>query len=124
MLRTSNMSEIQPQISPDGPTIDTKAKEERRAELAKKAGRFRILIVGRANAGKTTILKKICNTTEDPEIHDRHGDKVIHDLYREWLERVIKEFAQIDLFKVEPTSQVSCHALADEITYIISAGNP
>jgi GTPase SAR1 family protein len=107
MLRTSNMSEIQPQISPDGPTIDTKAKEERRAKLAQKAGRFRILIVGRANAGKTTILKKICNTTEDPEIHDRYGRKVIHDLYKEWFDRVNKELAQIDLSEVEPTLQVS-----------------
>jgi hypothetical protein len=96
------MSESLPQISPDGPTIDTKAKEERRAELARKAGRFRILIVGRANAGKT-----ICNTTEDPEIHDRHGRKVIHDLFKEWFDRVNKELAQIDLSKVEPTLQVS-----------------
>jgi GTPase SAR1 family protein len=107
MLQSSNMSEIQPQISPDGPnTIDTKAKEERRAELAKKAGRFRILIVGRANAGKTTILKKICNTTEDPEIHDGYGDKVIHNLYKGWFDWVNKELTQIDLSKVEPTSQV------------------
>jgi hypothetical protein len=40
-------------------------------------GRFRILIVGRANAGKTTILKKVCNSIEDPEILTSSGKKVM-----------------------------------------------
>jgi GTPase SAR1 family protein len=44
--------------------------------LREKFGRFRILIVGRANAGKTTILRAICNTTENPEIYDGDGKKV------------------------------------------------
>ncbi|KAF8447235.1 hypothetical protein L210DRAFT_3390041 [Boletus edulis BED1] len=38
--------------------------------------RFRILIGGRANAGKTTILRGICNSTENPEIYDGDGNKV------------------------------------------------
>jgi GTPase SAR1 family protein len=38
--------------------------------------RFRILVVGRANAGKTTLLQKVCNTTEKPEIFDGEGNKV------------------------------------------------
>ena len=45
-------------------------------DIRKKFGRFRVLIIGRANAGKTTILKKICNSTEDPEIYDDQGNKV------------------------------------------------
>jgi len=44
--------------------------------LQEKFGRFRILIVGRANAGKTTILRAICNTTENPEIYDGYGRKI------------------------------------------------
>ena len=44
--------------------------------LREKFGRFRILIIGRANAGKTTILRGICNTTESPEIYDGEGNKV------------------------------------------------
>ncbi|KAF8447339.1 hypothetical protein L210DRAFT_2791544 [Boletus edulis BED1] len=44
--------------------------------LQEQFGRFRILIVGRANAGKTTILRAICNTTENPEIYDGDGNKV------------------------------------------------
>jgi GTPase SAR1 family protein len=31
--------------------------------------RFRVLIIGRANAGKTTILQRVCETTESPEIY-------------------------------------------------------
>ena len=45
-------------------------------KLQEKFGRFRILIMGRANAGKTTILRGICNTTENPEIFDGDGNKV------------------------------------------------
>jgi len=31
--------------------------------------RFRILIIGRANAGKTSILQRVCDTTESPEVY-------------------------------------------------------
>ena len=41
-----------------------------------KFGRFRILVIGRANAGKTTILERICDSTENPEIYDEQGEKV------------------------------------------------
>jgi hypothetical protein len=30
--------------------------------------KFRVLIIGRANAGKTSILQRVCNTTEGPKI--------------------------------------------------------
>ena len=45
-------------------------------DIRAKFGRFRILVVGRANAGKTTLLQRVCNTTEKPEIFDRKGKKV------------------------------------------------
>ncbi|KAI6151552.1 hypothetical protein BKA82DRAFT_162692, partial [Pisolithus tinctorius] len=35
--------------------------------------RFRILVMGRANAGKTTILQRVCNTTDEPEIFNGKG---------------------------------------------------
>lgn len=44
--------------------------------LRAKYGRFRMLIVGRANAGKTTILQKICNSTVEPQVFDESGNKV------------------------------------------------
>ena len=42
--------------------------------------RFRILVIGRANAGKTTILQRVCNTTEQPKIFNREGHEVVHVL--------------------------------------------
>ncbi|KAG2095893.1 uncharacterized protein F5147DRAFT_584391 [Suillus discolor] len=42
---------------------------------------FRVLILGRANAGKTTILQKVCNTMEHPEIYDTKGNKVRVRIY-------------------------------------------
>jgi septin family protein len=50
-------------------------------DLRERIGRFRVLIVGRANAGKTTILQKVCNTTDDPEIYDTKGKKVRAMIY-------------------------------------------
>ena len=39
---------------------------------------FRVLVIGRANAGKTTILQRVCETTESPTIYRRgeNGEKV------------------------------------------------
>ncbi|TFK57861.1 hypothetical protein BDN72DRAFT_884328, partial [Pluteus cervinus] len=39
-------------------------------EIRQKYKHFRILVIGRANAGKTTLLKRVCNTTEEPSIYD------------------------------------------------------
>ena len=32
---------------------------------------FRVLVIGRANAGKTSILQRVCDTTESPTIYRR-----------------------------------------------------
>ena len=56
-------------------------RQQRRAEkLRSRTKRFRVLIIGRANAGKTTILQRVCNTTEQPKIFNRTGRKVFHVL--------------------------------------------
>ncbi|KAI9457260.1 hypothetical protein BJY52DRAFT_1150513 [Lactarius psammicola] len=39
---------------------------------------FRVLIIGRANAGKTSILQRVCDTTESPIIY-RGNEKVTLD---------------------------------------------
>ena len=36
---------------------------------------FRVLVMGRANAGKTSILQRVCETTESPKIY-REGKRV------------------------------------------------
>ncbi|KAG2115651.1 GTP-binding protein, partial [Suillus cothurnatus] len=38
-----------------------------------------ILIIGRANAGKTTILQRVCNTQENPDIYNSDGEKVVEN---------------------------------------------
>jgi hypothetical protein len=47
--------------------------------------KFRVLIIGRANAGKTSILQRVCDTTESPEIYrlDPNGkrERVRSSLY-------------------------------------------
>jgi hypothetical protein len=45
-------------------------------DLRKRCRRFRVLIMGRANAGKTTILERMCQSTEPPIIKDRQGRTV------------------------------------------------
>ncbi|TFK59573.1 hypothetical protein BDN72DRAFT_780534 [Pluteus cervinus] len=44
-------------------------------EIRQKYKHFRILVIGRANAGKTTLLKRVCNTTEEPSIYDEGKDE-------------------------------------------------
>jgi tRNA U34 5-carboxymethylaminomethyl modifying GTPase MnmE/TrmE len=49
-------------------------------EIRAKCRRFRMLIMGKANAGKTTILQKICNSTEAPIVCNPSGEKVCGDM--------------------------------------------
>ncbi|KDQ06973.1 hypothetical protein BOTBODRAFT_120754 [Botryobasidium botryosum FD-172 SS1] len=42
----------------------------------RRPGQFRILIIGRANAGKTTILRAVCGVDEEPKVYDREGRRV------------------------------------------------
>ncbi|KAF8256979.1 hypothetical protein EI94DRAFT_1761542 [Lactarius quietus] len=47
--------------------------------------RFRVLIIGRANAGKTSILQRLCDTTDSPDVYPNvyqrceHSDHDIDD---------------------------------------------
>ena len=50
-------------------------------DLRSKCRHFRILVIGRANSGKTTLLKKVCNSVEDPEIFDPSGKMVRGSYY-------------------------------------------
>ncbi|KIO03059.1 hypothetical protein M404DRAFT_631803 [Pisolithus tinctorius Marx 270] len=67
--------EVVPQATTSsGPTyrLDSKMAQE----YMKNIKRFRILVMGRANAGKTTILQRVCNSTDKPEIFDGKGNKI------------------------------------------------
>ena len=58
-------------------TINTIAPMDNTEELASSHRipeiRFRVLIIGRANAGKTSILQRVCETTESPIIYRGDG---------------------------------------------------
>jgi len=60
---------------------------ERAEKIRKQCDRFRILIIGRANAGKTTVLQRICNTTENPVIYNSKGAKIKNSVVNPSAER-------------------------------------
>jgi GTPase SAR1 family protein len=41
---------------------------------------FRVLIIGRANTGKTSILQRVCETTESPSVYQKTswGNEPVH----------------------------------------------
>jgi len=47
-------------------------------EIRAECPQFHILVIGKANAGKTTILRKVCNASPDvkPKIYDAEGNEV------------------------------------------------
>ena len=72
---------------------------------------FRVLIIGRANAGKTSILQRVCETTNSPITYRNYG---------RWNQQQVRgsNFVCVsDLtaaqIKIEPTMDVS-----DDITFL------
>ena len=62
------------------PIPESSATNDELAEAIKlraKYTHFRILVIGRANAGKTTVLKRVCNTDEEPCIYDEDGKNLV-----------------------------------------------
>ncbi|KAI6141671.1 hypothetical protein BKA82DRAFT_1006529 [Pisolithus tinctorius] len=64
--------------------------------------RFRILVMGKANAGKTTILQRVCNTTDEPEIFDGNGEKVDARMVQGSLKRGYHNIEDELVFKSNP----------------------
>ncbi|KIN99266.1 hypothetical protein M404DRAFT_820678 [Pisolithus tinctorius Marx 270] len=64
--------------------------------------RFRILVMGRANAGKTTILQRVCNTTDQPEIFDGNGERVDARMVQGSLKRGYHNIEDELVFKSNP----------------------
>ncbi|KAL4068899.1 hypothetical protein V8B97DRAFT_1970642 [Scleroderma yunnanense] len=66
-------------------------------------GRFRILVIGRSSAGKTSLLQKFCNTTEPPEIIDAKGEKLDMAIVQGSLEREFHSIEDELIFKKNPS---------------------
>ncbi|KDQ17548.1 hypothetical protein BOTBODRAFT_577183 [Botryobasidium botryosum FD-172 SS1] len=45
-------------------------------ELRSRYQHFRVLVMGKANAGKTTILQAVCGTREKPQIYNQRGRRI------------------------------------------------
>ena len=78
VLRNPSIGDGQKSIKSRRPTFPTSAAmdtAETRLRLQAANLRFRVLVIGRANAGKTTILQRVCETTESPAIY-REGKEV------------------------------------------------
>ncbi|KAF8815628.1 hypothetical protein BYT27DRAFT_7079477 [Phlegmacium glaucopus] len=68
-------------------------------KLRSKCRHFRILIIGKANAGKTTLLKKVCNSIDDPEIYSPSGGKLDLSIVQGSSERGMHDIENQLIFK-------------------------
>jgi GTPase SAR1 family protein len=71
-----SLCDSRPSCFPDLVTeMNTQQRPRRFTEI-----KFRVLVIGRANAGKTSILQRVCDTTESPVIYGRrkgsNGERV------------------------------------------------
>ena len=65
---------------------------------------FRVLVIGKANAGKTSILQRVCDTTESPTIYrqGKDGRKKVRGPHF-----VCESDLTANQFKLEPSMDVS-----------------
>ncbi|KAG2752607.1 hypothetical protein P692DRAFT_201294744 [Suillus brevipes Sb2] len=70
--------------------------------LRKKFDQFRILIIGRANAGKTTILQRVCKTRENPAIYNSAGEKIDPAVLMASRERGVHDIENEMVFRNNP----------------------
>ncbi|KAJ7488038.1 hypothetical protein FB451DRAFT_1025345 [Mycena latifolia] len=72
-------------------------------EIKERCPRFRILVLGRRNAGKTTILKKMCGSDgSDLEIINVEGEKVASSTTSTWIRRGMSDIENEITFKNNP----------------------
>ncbi|KAF8800038.1 hypothetical protein BYT27DRAFT_7200510 [Phlegmacium glaucopus] len=76
--------------------------DHRSEQIRAMARRFRILVIGRANAGKTTILQKVCNTAEQPEIFNTKGKKIKNSILKPSVKRGMHNIENELIFKSNP----------------------
>jgi len=68
---------LNPEVEDPNLEIEDPNPEMARAiKIRSQCTHFRILVIGRANAGKTTLLKRVCETTDEPRIYDPNGKEI------------------------------------------------
>ncbi|KAJ7756651.1 GTP-binding protein [Mycena metata] len=71
-------------------------------DVRRKCQHFRILVIGRTNAGKTTLLKKVCMSVEDPEIFGPDGQKIDSNVVEGSTDRGLHNIENQLIFKSNP----------------------
>ena len=104
-------------------------------DLRAKYTHFSILVIGRANAGKTTptsLLQRVCNTTEDPCIYD--DEKNLVRIYRPedefyfwhfqlaWATSAVLHLLQISTSEPDITHQRGIHDINRPFAFKSSPG--
>ncbi|KAL4071224.1 hypothetical protein V8B97DRAFT_1871476 [Scleroderma yunnanense] len=84
-------------------------------------GHFRILVIGRSNAGKTTILQRVCNTTELPEIFNTKGEKA-RSFTALCCKLLMCGNSQIDPAIVQGSLERGYHDIEDELIFRSNPG--
>src|SRR6266404_3475144 len=69
--------------------------------------RFRVLIIGRANAGKTTILQRVCDTTDSPTIYRRGSGGKREEVHHGCCLAVLRLLSYPTQGKLDPSIEVS-----------------
>ncbi|KAJ7779346.1 hypothetical protein DFH07DRAFT_950409 [Mycena maculata] len=97
-------SEVQPHdLSLDSGTHPAaELPEDSIIDIRAKCPHFRILVIGRANAEKTTLLKRVCNSVKGPEIYDKDGKKIKAKILKESMERGEHDIDNQMIFKSNP----------------------
>ena len=80
--------------------MDTKQPRRQRPEVP-----FRVLIIGRANAGKTSILQRVCETTESPTIYRRQEGSEVETVRGSII--CLEPDLTADQVTLDPTMEVS-----------------
>ncbi|KAJ7214896.1 hypothetical protein GGX14DRAFT_359731 [Mycena pura] len=71
-------------------------------DLRSTLSHFNILVIGRANSGKTTLLKRVCNSVEDPEIFSPSGEKIDSSIVEGSAGRGLHDIDNQLIFKSNP----------------------
>ncbi|KAI6013297.1 hypothetical protein EDC04DRAFT_3071173 [Pisolithus marmoratus] len=95
-------AEVEATLEATMPGFGYRLESEMANEYMKKIRRFRILVMGRANAGKTTILRRVCNSTDKPEIFDGKGNKIESDIVQGTLTRGYHDIQHELVFQSNP----------------------
>ncbi|PVG04909.1 hypothetical protein CPB86DRAFT_771500 [Serendipita vermifera] len=72
-------------------------------KIRERGDKFRVLIIGRANAGKTTILQRTCNTTENPVIYGKDGKRIDPSVLESSAARGLHDIENEMVFKSRPS---------------------